>query len=99
MEEITENQFLHREWQKTFFLQFYRKMSILGYMLLHNSNINVAIAHILMCRISLYDPQEPKYKNTTCLPLGDFGRGPLGSAVEKQKLYLYDSGPVWHQKQ
>ena len=53
--------------------------------MLHNSHINVAIAHIWMRPISLYDLQEPEYKN-------------LGSEIEKQKLYPYDFGPRWNQK-
>ena len=32
-------------------------------MLLHNSNINVAIPVILLYQKSLYDLQRPKYKN------------------------------------
>jgi hypothetical protein len=33
-------------------------------MLLHKSNINVAIAVILGCMMSLYDLRGPKYKNS-----------------------------------
>ena len=40
------------------FSRFSRKVSILEYMLLHKSNINVAIAVILLGRKSLYDLQE-----------------------------------------
>ena len=36
------------------FSRFSRKISILEYMLLHNSNINVDITHIFMCKKRLY---------------------------------------------
>ena len=49
--------------QKNGFSQFLPNLSILEYMLLHNTNINVAIAHILVCRNSLYDLQGQSYKN------------------------------------
>ena len=65
-------------------------------MLLHDSDMNVAITHILVCLISFSDS---KYKNPICTPQGNSGRGSLGFYVKKQKLYLYDSGPGWHQKQ
>ena len=48
---------------KNGFSQFLPNLSILEYMLLHNSNINVAIAHILVGRNSLYDLQGQSYKN------------------------------------
>ena len=46
---------------KISFLRFSRKVSILVHMLLHNININVAIANISMQFLSLYEPQEPRY--------------------------------------
>ena len=58
-----KNQFLHRDSGKISFLRFHRKLRVLGYMLLHNSYINVVIANILLYRMSLYDLQKPKYKN------------------------------------
>ena len=61
-EKIAKNRFLRREWWKISFSRFYRKISILGYMLLHKSNINVAIANILLYRKSLYDLPRRKYK-------------------------------------
>ena len=39
-------------------------------MLLHNLYINVAIAVLLLYQKSLYDLQEPKYKNPTFAPKG-----------------------------
>ena len=45
------------------FSRFSPNLSILEYMLLHNTNINVAIAHILMCRNKLYDHQGQSYEN------------------------------------
>ena len=36
-------------------------------MLLHMLYINVAIANILLCRITLQDLPEPNYKNLKCL--------------------------------
>ena len=41
------------------FSRFSRKVSVLAYMLLHSTYINVAIAHILVYRKSLYDLPEP----------------------------------------
>ena len=38
------------------------KVCILEHMFLHNTYINVAIAHILLYRKSLYDLPGPKYK-------------------------------------
>ena len=49
--------------QKPFFLAVSSKISILGDMLLHKSDINVAIANILVYQNSLYDLPEPKCKN------------------------------------
>ena len=46
---------------KISFLWFSRKISILAYMLIHKSNINVAIANILLYWKSLYDLQKPRY--------------------------------------
>ena len=62
--KIAKNRFFLREWWKISFLRFYRKISILGYMLLHNSYINVAIANILLYRKSLYDLPRRKCKIT-----------------------------------
>jgi hypothetical protein len=45
--------------EKTSFWRFSQIISILEYMLLHNININVAIAVILLGQKSLYDHQEP----------------------------------------
>ena len=64
-------------------------------MLLHNANINVAIAVILLYRKTLYDLQEPRCKKSTLAPGGDYGRGSLGSVVEIQNVYLGDSVSVW----
>jgi hypothetical protein len=47
------------------FSQFSQKPSTLAHMLLHKSKINVAIPDILSKKQrSLYDLQEPKYKNS-----------------------------------
>ena len=46
------------------FLRFSQKPLILGHMLLHKSNINVAIAVILSYVTSLYDLRGSKYKNS-----------------------------------
>ena len=48
------------------FWQISRYLSILGHMLLHKLDINVAIANILLCRITLQDLPEPNYKNLKC---------------------------------
>jgi hypothetical protein len=45
-------------------LQFLRNLSISDYMLLHNTNINVAIAHILMGRNELYNNKRHSKKNS-----------------------------------
>ena len=47
--------FQHQREAKNRFLRFSRKISILDPMLLHNTNINVAIAHILVSRKRLYE--------------------------------------------
>ena len=57
------NRFFATCCSKIAFSQFFRKISILGHMLLHNSNMNVAITDILRCRKSLYDLPGPKLKN------------------------------------
>ena len=54
-EKIAKNWFSAFRQAKISFSPFSRKVSNLGYMLLHNSYINVAIAVILMGRKSLYD--------------------------------------------
>ena len=46
------------------FWRFSQKLSILEYMLLHNSYINVAIAHILVCLKRLYDHQGRSCKKS-----------------------------------
>ena len=51
------------QWPKKGFLAITPKLSILGHMLLHKSYINVAIANILLCSLSLYDLPGPKCKN------------------------------------
>ena len=48
---------------KISFSQFARKISIFRYMLLHNSNINVLIAHILLYQNCSYGLPGRKYKN------------------------------------
>ena len=45
------------------FSRFPPNLSILEYMLLHNTNINVAIAHILAGRTKLNDRRGRSYKN------------------------------------
>ena len=47
-------------------------------MLLHNLYINVAIAVLLLYWKSLYDLQEPKYKNPMFAPKGDNWAWPPG---------------------
>ena len=49
--------------QRMVFSQFLPNLSILEYMLLHNTNINVAIAHILVGRNKLNDRRGRSYKN------------------------------------
>ena len=51
---------------KFFFSQFSRKVSTLDYMLLHNSNINVAIAVILVYMKCLYNVQELREDYSRC---------------------------------
>ena len=46
--------------EKISFSRFSRKLTVLDHMLLHNSYINVTIAHILVYRKCLYDLPEPK---------------------------------------
>ena len=48
---------------KNGFWQFPQKLSILEYMLLHNSYINMAIVNILHYQSSLYDHQGPRNLN------------------------------------
>jgi hypothetical protein len=50
--------------RKSVFSKFSRKPSTLAHMLLHKSNINVAIPDILSYKQSLYNHQKPKYKNS-----------------------------------
>ena len=48
--------------RKITFWSISQKLSTIEHMLLHNTNINVAIAHILTCCNSLYDLHKPRYK-------------------------------------
>ena len=57
------SKFVHRMKPKPFFLAVSSKISVLGDMVLHKSEINVAIANILVYRNSLYDLPGPKCKN------------------------------------
>ena len=57
---IAKNWFWVSRMAKIGFLRFSQKVSILRYIMLHNSNINMAIAVILLLSISLYDAQEPR---------------------------------------
>ena len=59
-EKITKNSFLASRHAKISFWRFSQKVSILEYMLLHNSYINVAIAVIFLGRKSLYDLHSSK---------------------------------------
>ena len=72
-------------------------------MLLHNLYINVAIAVLLLYRKSLYDDQEPKYKNPTFAPnirvITGCARGPLKSVLQVQATHLNDSELGWPQQQ
>ena len=52
---------------KNGFWQFPQKLSILEYMLLHKSNINMAIVNILHYQSSLYDHQGPRNMNIDTL--------------------------------
>ena len=47
--------------KKSVFADFLEKTSCLTHMLLHNLYINMALAHILLYRKSLYDLQVPSY--------------------------------------
>ena len=62
-EIIAKNRFFHCERWKISFSRFSRKVSILGYKLLHKFNINVDIANILVYQKSLYDLPGPSCKN------------------------------------
>ena len=53
-------------------------------MLLHNTNINVAIAVILLCRVSLSDLQEPSYKNRVDAQSAKMGVAKKGCGREIQ---------------
>ena len=53
-------------------------------MLLHNANINVAIAHILLYRKSLYDLQKPIYKKSSGRVNHKMGVAKNGRGREKQ---------------
>ena len=86
LEKIAEYRFFHREWRKISFLRFSRKVSTLGYMLLHNANINVAIAHILLYRKSLYDLQKPIYKKSSGRVNHKNGRGQKRAWPRETKL-------------
>ena len=75
------------------FLWISSKLSTIGHMLLHNLYINVAIAVLLLYQKSLYDLQEPKYKNRL---RGITGRGPLGRLSRYRpptKVILVQDGP------
>ena len=63
-------------------------------MLLHNANINVAIAVILHAENSLR-PSGAEIQKSTLAPGGDYGRGSLGSVVEIRNVYIGDSVSVW----
>ena len=52
-EKIKKNWFFTSREAKISFLKFSRKLSSLSYMLLHNANINMTIAHILVYLFSL----------------------------------------------
>ena len=72
-QHIPKNAYFSRKLRKTDFSplatakisfpRFSQKGGILGYMLLHNSNINVLIAHILLYQNCSYDLPGRKYKN------------------------------------
>ena len=47
---------------KNGFLRFSRKLSTLDHMLLYSTYINMATAHILLYKTSLYDLQGPSYE-------------------------------------
>ena len=59
-EIFAKNWFLASRGAKISFSRFSQELSILEYMLLHNSNINMAIANILLGQESLYGPPNPK---------------------------------------
>ena len=63
--KISQNITFARQ-KKTVFSKISSKISILGYILPHESNINVAIAVILVCRklFMLYDLPGRKYNNS-----------------------------------
>ena len=52
---------------KNGFWQFPQKLSLLEYMLLHKSYINMAIVNILHYQSSLYDHQGPRNMNIDTL--------------------------------
>ena len=61
----------HQTEKVSFFANMYKtKHNYKPYMLLHNLNINVAIAVLFLYWKSLYDLQKPKYKNITFAPKG-----------------------------
>ena len=86
MRKTQKTGFSLREWRKISFLRFSRKVSTLGYMLLHNTNINVAIAHILLYRKSLYDLQKPIYKKSSGRVNHKNGRGQKRAWPRETKL-------------
>ena len=72
-QHIPKNAYFSRKLRKTdfsplatakiSFLRFSQKGGILGYMLLHSSYINAAIADILMHEEDLYDLTGQEYRN------------------------------------
>ena len=80
---------------KNVFMQFSPNLSILEHMLLHNTNINVAIAHILVCRNSLYDLQGQSYKNQWGAKPSKVGVVKNGCYPEIQKWYEVQICSSW----
>ena len=64
-------------------------------MLLHNSNINVAIAVILLYQKSLYDLQGPKYKNPNLRMNKKWARSIFGYFSTSKSLEKFVSHQ-WH---
>ena len=74
-------------------MQFYRKVSILYYMMLHNSTINLAIAVILVRRESLYNVQELRLDRIIPLPdaLGNLAGAPNLQSSNSRKNFRIPS--------
>ena len=70
---------------KNGFLRFSPNLSILEYMLIHNTKINMATAHILVYRNKLYDHQERSYENQWDAKLSKVGVVKKGCGHELQK--------------